>query len=58
MFSTSFDYFRILVHSFFLSVGSSSPCQNNGTCVNEDNGLFQCQCGPGYAGDHCQIGTK
>ena len=42
----------------FPFVGGSSPCQNNGTCVNEENGLYKCQCGPGFAGDQCQIGRK
>ena len=34
---------------------ASDPCQNNGTC--EDNiGMFNCSCEPGYQGMVCEIG--
>ncbi|KAF1746962.1 hypothetical protein GCK72_023420 [Caenorhabditis remanei] len=29
-------------------------CQNNGTCVAENNEV-QCKCSPGFHGDHCEI---
>lgn len=32
-----------------------SPCQNNGTCVNND-GSYTCLCEPGWTGQHCQTG--
>lgn len=32
----------------------SSPCLNNGTCLDVVNGYF-CSCRPGYSGDHCEI---
>ncbi|XP_051524826.1 protein crumbs homolog 2b [Myxocyprinus asiaticus] len=31
----------------------SEPCQNNGTCRDLFN-LFECECAPGWMGDHCQ----
>lgn len=32
-----------------------SPCQNNGTCINND-GSYTCLCEPGWTGQHCQTG--
>ncbi len=34
----------------------SSPCYNNGMCVNLENGTFTCNCMSGYAGIQCQTG--
>lgn len=34
----------------------SSPCYNNGTCVDGTPG-WDCACLPGYIGNQCQIGT-
>lgn len=34
---------------------ASSPCQNNGQCIDKLGG-FRCNCdGTGFSGDHCQI---
>jgi hypothetical protein len=32
---------------------SSSPCENNGTCMDEINS-YSCQCPVGYTGVHCE----
>lgn len=34
----------------------SFPCQNNGTCVN-NNGSYVCECTDGYMGRHCKEGN-
>lgn len=34
----------------------SFPCQNNGTCVN-NNGSYVCECTEGYMGRHCNEGN-
>ncbi|NIG61534.1 protein delta-like [Pontoporia blainvillei] len=33
---------------------TSTPCANNGTCVNLDNGQYECFCAPGFSGRDCQ----
>ena len=33
---------------------ASDPCDNGGTCINEENG-FTCQCVGGYTGENCTI---
>ncbi|XP_007455692.1 PREDICTED: protein delta homolog 1 isoform X1 [Lipotes vexillifer] len=33
---------------------ASTPCANNGTCVNLDNGQYECSCAPGFSGKDCQ----
>ncbi|KAL8570683.1 hypothetical protein ACOMHN_039118 [Nucella lapillus] len=32
----------------------SKPCQNGGTCLPRDDGLFDCQCSPGFEGVFCE----
>ncbi|XP_021564355.1 protein delta homolog 1 [Carlito syrichta] len=32
---------------------TSTPCANNGTCVNLDDGHYECSCAPGYSGKDC-----
>ncbi|XP_069583782.1 brevican core protein isoform X2 [Ranitomeya imitator] len=32
-----------------------NPCENGGTCVDEDDGEFRCLCLPGYYGKVCDI---
>lgn len=32
----------------------SNPCQNNGTCVDAENG-YTCLCHAGYKGIHCEV---
>ena len=29
-------------------------CQNSGTCL-ENEFIYECQCEPGYQGDHCEV---
>ncbi|KAF7464630.1 hypothetical protein GHT09_006343 [Marmota monax] len=33
---------------------TSTPCSNNGTCVDLDNGRYECSCPPGFSGKDCQ----
>ncbi|XP_004584351.2 protein delta homolog 1 isoform X2 [Ochotona princeps] len=33
---------------------TSGPCANNSTCVNLDDGRYECSCSPGYLGQDCQ----
>lgn len=35
-----------------VSICSSSPCQNRGSCLELTNG-FRCQCVQGYTGQYC-----
>lgn len=32
-----------------------SPCQNNGTCINND-GSYSCDCSAGWTGHDCETG--
>lgn len=32
----------------------SSPCQNNGTCVEISPDQYQCVCAEGFTGDNCE----
>lgn len=45
---------------FFLTLQtpcSSYPCKNGGKCVpNYSDDQYQCDCSPGYDGDHCETG--
>uniref|UniRef100_A0A8C9QDN8 Protein delta homolog 1 n=1 Tax=Spermophilus dauricus TaxID=99837 RepID=A0A8C9QDN8_SPEDA len=33
---------------------TSTPCSNNGTCVDLDSGRYECSCPPGFSGQDCQ----
>ncbi|CAB3372768.1 Hypothetical predicted protein [Cloeon dipterum] len=33
---------------------ASQPCMNGGTCVDLDEGVFECLCGSDWTGIHCQ----
>ncbi|XP_036403919.1 slit homolog 3 protein [Megalops cyprinoides] len=33
----------------------ANPCQNNGTCVSDVSGTYQCTCPFGYKGRNCEI---
>nr|XP_020044073.1 protein delta homolog 1 isoform X4 [Castor canadensis] len=33
---------------------TSTPCANNGTCMNLSDGDYECSCIPGYSGKDCQ----
>ncbi|XP_040334379.1 protein delta homolog 1 [Herpailurus yagouaroundi] len=33
---------------------ASTPCANNGTCVNLESGHYECSCAPGFSGKDCQ----
>ena len=35
---------------------NSSPCQNNGSCLERVNG-FECGCMSGYTGEKCESGN-
>lgn len=32
---------------------SSAPCHNNGQCMQQQGGLLQCKCAPGFTGEFC-----
>lgn len=34
------------------------PCQNNASCIDLDNGLFECTCAPGFTGLTCDIALE
>ena len=34
------------------------PCQNNGTCVYNSSGGYECRCQPMTSGEHCEIGMR
>ena len=36
---------------------TTNPCKNGATCVNSIGG-YQCQCAPGFEGNHCDQGSK
>ena len=38
---------------FLLFLGENNPCQNNGTCI-EDDSNFSCECLPGFTGQFCE----
>lgn len=33
---------------------ASTPCANNGTCVNLDTGGYECSCTLGFSGKGCE----
>ncbi|XP_075700046.1 brevican core protein isoform X2 [Rhinoderma darwinii] len=35
-----------------------NPCENGGTCIDEDDGDFRCLCLPGYFGKVCDINVE
>ncbi|XP_071971012.1 brevican core protein isoform X4 [Engystomops pustulosus] len=35
-----------------------NPCENGGTCIDEDDGEFRCLCLPGYFGKVCEINVE
>ena len=37
---------------------SSSPCQNNGSCVVNGSSGYLCKCQPGYSGPYCESKRK
>ncbi|KAM3918680.1 brevican core protein [Leptodactylus fuscus] len=39
----------------FSDVCYPNPCENGGTCIDEDDGEFRCLCLPGYFGKVCDI---
>ncbi|XP_073423253.1 brevican core protein isoform X1 [Dendrobates tinctorius] len=39
----------------FSDVCYPNPCENGGTCIDEDDGEFRCLCLPGYYGKVCDI---
>ncbi len=36
----------------------SPPCQNKGTCVNDNKGGYLCKCPNGYMGTNCEIRNR
>ena len=35
---------------------SPDPCQNGGTCSQDENGVSRCECRQEFTGDYCQDG--
>lgn len=33
----------------------SEPCQNGGTCVNNEDGTYKCECLTGWIGKNCDL---
>ena len=61
--SPSYTSFSIIHHHSEMLILSdmnecySRPCQNQGQCVNGDNGNgYTCECQPGWEGVNCEIG--
>ena len=44
------------MHSVEINECTSSPCGNNGHCVDKLNG-YKCNCIAGYSGAKCQTGS-
>ncbi|XP_069805541.1 brevican core protein isoform X2 [Dendropsophus ebraccatus] len=42
----------------FSDVCYPNPCENGGTCIDEDDGEFRCLCLPGYFGKVCDINVE
>ncbi|XP_071971009.1 brevican core protein isoform X3 [Engystomops pustulosus] len=42
----------------FSDVCYPNPCENGGTCIDEDDGEFRCLCLPGYFGKVCEINVE
>ena len=40
----------------FLAIGAcwSKPCQNNGMCVDDKNGNYECNCAINWEGKNCE----
>lgn len=45
-----------IINSFFYSIGvcDNNPCLNGGTCIEQSNNQYTCQCVPPYTGDRCE----
>lgn len=57
---TGFLRFNVFFLNFFptdYDECGNSPCQNGGTCINND-GSFTCICKAGWEGRECQNGTN
>ena len=51
-----FSFTNLFSNFWFLAIyflGENSPCQNNGTCI-EDDSNFSCECLPGFTGQFCE----
>ncbi|KAM4014536.1 brevican core protein isoform 2-T2 [Anomaloglossus baeobatrachus] len=42
----------------FSDVCYPNPCENGGTCIDEEDGEFRCLCLPGYFGKVCDINVE
>lgn len=53
--------FQNIIYFIFVSLDfdecGSSPCKNNGTCV-DGIAKYNCECSQGYSGDECEIGKQ
>lgn len=52
-------YFSCIYASYYLIASdpcSPNPCLNGGSCFQNDNNIFFCNCPEGFTGDTCQQG--
>ena len=47
----------MIYHSIwcFICAIVANPCENGGTLTNVENGLFLCNCSPGFSGENCTV---
>lgn len=50
MSATMFCFFSPVVNACH-----SYPCENGGSCIENGNSNYTCQCPEGYEGTHCEI---
>lgn len=52
-------FYTVSIAPFFRFIADindceSNPCRNGGTCIDKVS-VYQCICGDGWEGDHCEI---
>ena len=44
----------ILTIVYIIDVCDAKPCKNEGTCSFDADGVYLCNCKPGYTGNDCE----